>query len=133
MRKTKKKIPVSNYTDIQNLALTWTSSTENKIVNSNETIALEWVIINKKALPKTNNVFAVYLDTNTGLVFTYPTQSRGEAGASLLQYIKQYSTPKQVLHDNAKEFTEGDFALCTDLHRPGRPRNYAKAYPTIRP
>jgi hypothetical protein len=113
MRKTK-KTPTSNYTDIQNLALTWTPNTENKIVNSNETIALDWAIINKKALPKTNNVFAVYLDTNTGLVFTFPAQSRGEAGVSLLQYIQQYGTPKQVLHDNAKEFTEGEFAqICT--------------------
>ncbi len=114
MRKNK-KTPTSNYTDVQNLALTWTPNTENKIVNSNETIALSWAIVNKKALPETNNVFAVYLDTNTGLVFTFPAQSRGKFGASLLQYIQQYDTPKQVLHDNAKEFTEGEFAqICTD-------------------
>jgi hypothetical protein len=134
MRKTR-KTPTSNYTDIQNLALTWTPNTENKIVNSNETIALDWAIINKKALPKTNNVFAVYLDTNTGLVFTFPAQSRGEAGANLLQYIQQYGTPKQVLHDNAKEFTEGEFAqICTDrgiTKKPTPPFDHNKPYRTL--
>jgi len=114
MRKTK-KTPVNNYTDINQLALSWTPGTGNKNVNPNETIALDWGIINKKAKPNTTNVFALYLDTNTGLVFQYPAQSRGEAGSSLLAYIKQYGKPAKIIHDNAKEFTEGAFAeLCNN-------------------
>ena len=91
MKKTK-KTPVTNFAEIRNLSVTWTSNTEQKIVTPNENIAVDWAIINKKSLPKTNNVFAVYLDTNTGLVFTYPAQSRGEAGPNLLAYIQQYGT-----------------------------------------
>ncbi len=53
MRKTK-KTPVTNYTDINQLALSWTLGTENKNVNPNETIALDWGIINKKSQPNTN-------------------------------------------------------------------------------
>jgi hypothetical protein len=83
MRKTK-KTPVLNYTDIQNLAISWTPSTEQKHVTPNHKIALDWGIINKTAKSKTNNVFALYLDTNTGLVFAYPAQSRGEASRTIL-------------------------------------------------
>jgi hypothetical protein len=113
MRKTK-KTTVTNYTDINQLALSWTPGTENKNVAPNETVALDWRIINKKSQPNTNNVFTIYLDTKIGLVFHYPAQSRGEAGPSLLAYIQQYGKPREIIHDNAKEFTEGDFAdICT--------------------
>jgi hypothetical protein len=107
MRKTN-KTPVRNYIDAYNLALTWTPNTDKRIVNRNETVALDWATIHKKALP--NNVFAVYLDTNTGLVFTHLAQSRGEAVPSLLKYIQNHGKPKQLLHNNAKEFYEGEFA-----------------------
>jgi hypothetical protein len=114
MRKTN-KTPVRNYVDAHNLALTWTPNTDKRIVDRNESVALDWAIIHKKALPKTNNVFAVYLDTNTGLVFTYPAQSRGEAGPSLLKYIQNHGKQKQLLHENAREFYEGEFAkICTE-------------------
>ena len=112
MRKTK-KTPTNNYSDIANLAITWTPNTATKIVNPNEHVAVDWAIINKRSIPNKNNVFAVYVDTNTGLVFTYPTQSRGAAGPSLLAYIQQFGCPKQITHDNAKEFCHGEFAeIC---------------------
>jgi hypothetical protein len=114
MRKTN-KMPLHNYSDFANLAVTWTSNTEVKIVapRSNEDVAVDWAIINKRLLPNKNNVFVVYLDVNTGLVFTYPAPSRGAAGPSLLAYIQQYGRLKQITHNNAKEFCHGDFGdIC---------------------
>ena len=113
MRKTK-KTPAQPFTNVDNLAVTWTPGTDNKIVNLNEQIALDWGIINKTK-QQGNNVFAVYLDTNTGFVFTYPAENRGQAGPSLLAYIQTNGKPKVVLHDNAKEFTDGEFnKICSE-------------------
>jgi hypothetical protein len=65
-----KKTPAKPLTEAYNLAVTWSPGTENKAVTSNEVVALDWGIINIKAHAKVNNVFAVYLETNTGFVFT---------------------------------------------------------------
>jgi hypothetical protein len=116
MRKTK-KTPTKAFTDISTFAVTWRHGNENKIVNSNEKVGLDWGIINKKNQPKVNNVFAVYLDTYTGSVFSFPAENRAQAGISLLAYIQRHGQPKQLLHDNAKEFIEGEFKqICLDKH-----------------
>jgi hypothetical protein len=118
-RKTKKQ-PVKNFTDTANLTtiltnapLSWTPTTEHKVVEPNQTISLDWGIINKTSKSGTHNVFALFLDINTGLVFVYPAESRGQAGDALQAYIKRYGKPHKIIHDNAKEFCEGDFAeIC---------------------
>ncbi len=73
-------------------------------------MSVDWGIINKRAISGKNNVFALYLDMNTGLVFAYPASSRGLAGPSLLAYIQQYGAPTTIISDNAKEFKGGEFA-----------------------
>ncbi len=95
-RKTKKQ-PVKNFTDAANLAttatnapLSWTPTTEHKVVEPNQTVSLDWGIINKTSKSGAHNVFAIFLDTNTGLVFVYPAESRGQAGDALQAYIKRY-------------------------------------------
>ncbi len=76
-------------------------------------MAVDWGIINKTSISGKNNAFALYLDLNTGLVFTYPAPSRGLAGLSLQAYIQRYGPPATILSDNAKEFTGGDFTeIC---------------------
>ena len=118
MRKTNKQ-PHKNYTEINNLVtnapLSWTPSTADKIVNPNLTVSLDWGIVNKKSKPGKMNVFALFLDVNTGLVFVHPAESRGQAGDALKKYIQRYGKPHTLIHDNAKEFVEGEFAtLCED-------------------
>jgi hypothetical protein len=55
MRKTNR--PSSkNFTDVANLVLTnlpltWSPSTADKIVNPNDTVSVDWGIVNKKAKP----------------------------------------------------------------------------------
>jgi hypothetical protein len=106
--------PNKNFTDVSNLTtvtssinapLSWTPSTEHKHVNHNETVSLDWRIINKKAKTNEKNVFALFLDTNTGNVFVYAAESRGQAGPALEAYIQQYGKPQEIVHDNAQEFT----------------------------
>jgi hypothetical protein len=59
------------------------------------------------------NVFALFLGINTSLVFVYPAESRGQAGDALKQYMQRYGKPHTLIHDNAKEFVEGEFAaIC---------------------
>jgi hypothetical protein len=42
-------------------------------VRPNERVSVDWGIINKKkAVAGENNVFALYLALNTGIVFAYP-------------------------------------------------------------
>jgi hypothetical protein len=110
--------PTRNFTDVSNLStmtstinapLSWTPSTEHKYVNHNETVSLDWGIINKKAKANAKNVFALFLDTNTGNVFVYAAESRGQAGPALEAYIQQYGKPQEIIHDNAQEFTHGTF------------------------
>ncbi len=78
-------------------------------MNHNETVSLDWVIINKKAKANEKNVFALFLDTNTGNVFVYAAESRGQAGPALEAYMQQYGKPQEIVHDNAQEFTHGIF------------------------
>jgi hypothetical protein len=114
MRKTK-KTPTKGFTDINAFVVTWKPGNKNHVINSNETVALDWGIINKKNNPKTNNVFAIYRDTNTGFVFFFPAENLAQAGLSLLTYMQRHGQPKQLVHDNAKEFTEGEFKqICLD-------------------
>ena len=70
------KVTAKDFTAIENLALSWTAATAKKNVRPNEIVAVDWGIINKTSISGKNNVFALYLDLNTGLVFTYPAPSR---------------------------------------------------------
>jgi hypothetical protein len=81
MRKTRKN-PAKEFTEVNNLALSWTANTAEKETRSNESVSLDWGIIHKRYLKDKNNVFALYLDNNTGLVFAYPAESTGQAGPS---------------------------------------------------
>ena len=123
MRKTNKAQPF-NYTDVQQLALvkTWvnnalsrTAATTEQINTRNDDVTVDWAIVNKTAIPGEPNVFAVYLDTNIGIVHTECTTSRGQAGETLLKYIQQWGVPKRIHHDNAEEFLNGNFAeICKE-------------------
>jgi hypothetical protein len=88
-------------------------NTTDKKVRPNEEVSIDWGIINKQALPNQNNVFALFLDLNTGLVFVFPSPSRGLTGTALLAYIQRYGQPLAVRHDNAQEFIAGEFTeIC---------------------
>ena len=80
MRKANKQ-PCKNYTEMLNLLtncpLSWTPSTADKFVNPNHTVSVDWGIINKRNKARALNVFALFLDIHTGLVFVYPAESRG--------------------------------------------------------
>ena len=86
MRKTVKQ-PHKNYTEANNLVtnapLSWTPSTSTKFVNPNHTVSVDWGIVNKRNKTGVPNVFALFLDVNTGLVFVFPAESRGQAGDAL--------------------------------------------------
>jgi hypothetical protein len=66
MKKSKKSITSSTFTSIKNLALSWTPMTSNKQCTPNQNISTDWGIINKSNKNGTNNVFALYLDLQTG-------------------------------------------------------------------
>ncbi len=94
MRKTNKP-SAENFTEVSNLVLnnsplTWSPSTADKVVNPNDTVSVDWGIVNKKAKPNVKNVFALFLDTITGNVISYASESRGQAGPALLAYIQRY-------------------------------------------
>jgi hypothetical protein len=118
MRKTNKP-STKNFTEISNLVLnnsplTWSPSTADKVVNPNDTVSVDWGIVNKKAKPNVKNVFALFLDTITGNVFAYAAESRGQAGPALLAYIQRYGKPNKLIHDNAQDFMHGEFnEICT--------------------
>ncbi len=60
------------------------------------------------------NVFALFLDTITGNVFSYAVESRGQTGPALLAYIQKYGKPNKLIHDNAQKFMHGEFnEICT--------------------
>jgi hypothetical protein len=112
MRKTKKAIS-SAFTNVKNLALSWTPATANKQIIPNQHILTDWGIINKTSQVGINNVFALYLDLQTGWTAVYPCPSRGQAGDTLAQYCQEHGTLQSILHDNAKEYLQGEFAtLC---------------------
>jgi hypothetical protein len=56
------KAGAKDYTDLDNLALSWTPNTVEKKVRPNEEVSIDWGIINKQAIPNQNNVFALFLD-----------------------------------------------------------------------
>jgi hypothetical protein len=82
-------------------------STADKVVNLNDTISVE--LVNKKAKPNVKKLFALFLDTITGNVFSYAAKSRGQAGLALLAYIQRFGKPHKLVHDNAQEFIHGEF------------------------
>ena len=47
MRKTRKN-PSKEYTEVNNLALSWTASTTDKESRSNERVSMNWGIVNKQ-------------------------------------------------------------------------------------
>ncbi len=76
---------------------------------------MDWGIVNKQYLKEKKNGFALNLDNNSGLGFAYPADSTGPAWPPLSAYIQRYGIPKIIVHDNAKEFLNGEFAqLCKD-------------------
>ena len=95
---------------VQNLALSWTPNTENKVTQPNKNISTDWGIIHKTTQAGKNNVFALYLDLNTGWIAAYPKPNRGLAGDTLKEYVQDYGLPETILHDNAAEYLNGDFA-----------------------
>jgi hypothetical protein len=112
MRKTK-KANSSSFTNVKNLTLSWTPATEDKQCIPNQNFSTDWGIINKANKIGNNNVFALYLDLQTGWTAVYPCVSRGLAGDTLAQYCQEHGTPHTILHDNAKEYLQGDFAsMC---------------------
>jgi hypothetical protein len=114
MRKTR-RAQSSAFTPMQNLALSWTPGTQDKVIIPNQEISTDWGIINKKLQTGQDNVFALHLDLNTGWVAAYPKANRGLAGETLAQYCQEFETPKSILHDNAQEYLHGDFAnLCRE-------------------
>jgi hypothetical protein len=114
-KKTPKKTPTIGYTDIQNLVVSWLPGTDNKVSTPNEIVSIDWGIINKRNKANVNNIFALYLDNNTGFVFVYLAESRGQAGPSLQAFIQRCGVPKTIVHDNAQDFCAGTFAqLCAD-------------------
>jgi hypothetical protein len=71
-------------------------------------------VINKQLLPGKNNVFALFLDLNTGWVAVYPQPNRGLAGEALEQYCQDHRSPSTITHDNAAEYINGNFkTICT--------------------
>ncbi len=78
-----------DFTDLTNLAISWTAATAQKKIRPNEEVSVDWGIINKRAISGKTNVFALYLDMSTELVSASPAPSRGLAGPSLLAYIQQ--------------------------------------------
>ncbi len=81
-----------------NLAVSWQPGTDKRISTPNELVSLDWGIINKTNQAKVNNVFALYLDNHTGLVFFYPAE-RKDRPAPLFKpsfngtvYLKQLYT-----------------------------------------
>jgi hypothetical protein len=109
MRKTR-KAQSSSFTPVQNLPQSWTPNTAHKVTQPNKHISADWGIINKTSQAGKNNVFALYLDLNTGWTAVYPKPNRGLAGDMLKEYVQDYGLPETILHDNAAEYLNGDFA-----------------------
>jgi transposase InsO family protein len=120
MQKTRKAtskdyVDIGNLVTLSNVPLSWTPSTVHKITQPNLKVDVDWGIINKRAVKGLYNVFALFLDINTGFTFVYPAENRSQAGISLLSYIQTCGQPQVVIHDNAKEFISGQFhQMCLD-------------------
>jgi hypothetical protein len=102
MKKTR-KTPTTGYTEVTNLAVSWTPGTDKRISTPNELVSLDWGIINKKNQANVKNVFAIYLDNHTGLVFFIPLKAKGRLALPYrpsskdTAYLKQLST---TMHRN---------------------------------
>jgi hypothetical protein len=130
MRKSQRALPHS-YTDLKALtsqllrednpsrhfgfAVSRTAATNAQMNMRNKEVSLDWAIINKENLPGEFNVFAVFYDMNIGLVHVEFQASRGQADEALQGYIQLYGLPITIIHDNAREFTDGNFAkICKE-------------------
>jgi transposase InsO family protein len=81
----------------------------------NKEVSLDWAMINKENIPGEFNVFAVFYDMNIGLVHVEFQNSRGQADEALLGYIQRYGQSSTLIYDNAREFTDGNFAkICKE-------------------
>ena len=60
MRKTN-KAQSTNFTPVQNLALSWTPGTQEKLNRPNQDVSTDWGIINKRLQAGQNNVFALFI------------------------------------------------------------------------
>ena len=100
------------HTDIQNLAVSRTSGAEHQPSIPNECVSTDWGIVNKPDRHG-NTVFALYLDENVGSCYGYQAPARSLAAEPLKGYIQNWGVPKKIKHDNASEYTSGEFpALC---------------------
>jgi hypothetical protein len=106
----KNKATPFNYSDIQNLAtitnnaVSRTSATTEQVNTRNETVAVDWAIVNKTAIPGEPNVFAVFQDVNVGIVHTVCTTSRGLAREALIHYIQQWEHRKRSTTTTRRNF-----------------------------
>jgi hypothetical protein len=91
-----KKGTSSTFTNVKNLALSWTPATESKEVTPNQNISTDWSIIHKTTQAGQNNVFALFLDLQTGWTAAYPCASRGLAGDTLAQYCQEHGTHTSI-------------------------------------
>jgi hypothetical protein len=130
MRKTERALPHS-YTDLKALtskllreenpsrhfgfAVSRTAATNAQINMRNKEVSIDWAIVNKQNLPDAFNVFAVFYDMHIGLVHVEFQASRGQADEALNGYLQRYGIPEIIVHDNAREFTDGNFAkICKE-------------------
>jgi hypothetical protein len=75
------KAGAKDYTDLDNLALSWTPNTAEKKVRPNE-----------EAIPNQNNVFALFLDLNTGLIFVFTTGEQNPRSNANVERFMQHLT-----------------------------------------
>jgi transposase InsO family protein len=96
-------------------AVSRTAATNTQMNLRNKEVSVDWAIINKENLPGEYNVFAVFYDMHIGLVHVEFQASRGQADEALLGYTQRYGLPSTITHDNAREFTDGNFAkICKE-------------------
>jgi hypothetical protein len=118
MRKTR-KASSSAFTPVQNLALSWTPATKDKVSTPNVLISTDWGIINKTAQQGKNNVFALYLDLNTGWLAVYPKENRGLAGRPYKNIVKNTVYLEQffmIMRKNICTATSRLFAKTKELN-----------------
>ncbi len=103
------KAGAKDYTDLDNLALSWTPNTAEKKVRLNEEVSIDWGIINKQAIPNQNNVFALFLDLNTGLPGSLclpVSKSRASWHSSACLYTTIWSTTNSQTRHCARILSE---------------------------
>jgi hypothetical protein len=115
MRKTNRGLPV-DYSDVKVLAVSRTPATQIQSNRRNETVSVDWAIVNKENLVDVYNIFALFYDHNVGLVHVDFQPSRGQAGEALENYIRRWGIPETIHHDNAQEFLHGKFETVCKTH-----------------